>query len=44
LVTKVKLTIGDADAFFPAFEAGFPAPEVVRDTAEFTILRYRRTG
>ena len=41
-VTRVKRTVDGGDAFFPEFEAGFDEPEVVRDTPEFTILRYRR--
>lgn len=41
-VTRVKRTITDGDAFFPSFEADFAAPEIVRDTPEFTILHYRR--
>lgn len=41
-VTRVKRTVENADAFFPAFEERFPAPAVVRDTPDFTILHYRR--
>ncbi len=41
-VTRVKRTVAEGDAFFPEFEAAFAAPEVVRDTPEFTILHYRR--
>jgi dihydrofolate reductase len=40
-LTRVKRTV-EGDASFPAFEAFFPAPTVVRDTPEFTILHYRR--
>lgn len=40
-VTRVKRTVA-GDAYFPEFEAGFPEPQVVRDTPEFTILHYRR--
>lgn len=29
------------DTFFPAFEAGFHAPEVIRETPDFTIKVYR---
>ncbi len=42
LVTRVKRVVSDGDAFFPEFEADFAAPEVVRETPEFTILHYRR--
>ncbi|MBK8478751.1 MAG: dihydrofolate reductase [Opitutaceae bacterium] len=42
-VTKVKRTVAGGDAFFPEFEAEFAAPELVRDTPEFSILHYRRT-
>ncbi len=41
-VTLVKRCVEGGDAFFPEFEAVFAAPEVVRDTPEFTILHYRR--
>jgi len=41
-VTRVKRTVTDGDVLFPEFEAQFAAPEVVRDTPEFTILHYRR--
>lgn len=41
-VTRVKRTIAGGDAFFPEFEADFAAPELVRDTPEFSILHYRR--
>jgi dihydrofolate reductase len=41
-VTRVKRTVEGGDAFFPVFEHLFPAPEIVRDTPEFTILHYRR--
>ncbi len=41
-VTRVKRSVTGGDAFFPEFESGFAAPEVVRDTPEFTILHYRR--
>ena len=41
-VTRVKRTVEGGDAFFPAFEHLFAAPDVVRDTPEFTILHYRR--
>jgi dihydrofolate reductase len=41
-VTRVKRTVEGGDAFFPEFEVAFAAPEVVRDTPEFTILHYRR--
>lgn len=41
-VTRVKRTVAGGDAFFPEFETAFAAPEVVRDTPEFTILHYRR--
>lgn len=41
LVTRVKRAV-DGDAFFPPFEHLFGAPEEVRDTADFTILHYRR--
>ena len=40
-VTRVKRKV-EGDAFFPEFERRFPAPAVVRDTPEFTILHYRR--
>lgn len=40
-VTRVKRTV-EGDAFFPEFESRFPAPTVVCDTPEFTILHYRR--
>jgi hypothetical protein len=43
-VTLVKRRVEGGDAFFPEFEAQFAPPEVVRDTAEFTILHYRRVG
>jgi dihydrofolate reductase len=41
MITRVKRTV-EGDAFFPEFESQFPAPQVVRDTADFTILHYRR--
>lgn len=41
-VTRVRRVVADGDAFFPEFEADFAAPEVVRETPEFTILHYRR--
>ncbi len=41
-VTRVKRTVVGGDAFFPEFEAEFAAPELVRDTPEFSILHYRR--
>ena len=41
-VTRVKRTVEGGDAFFPVFEAQFAAPELVRDTPEFSILHYRR--
>jgi dihydrofolate reductase len=40
-LTRVKREV-DGDAFFPAFEHLFPAPAVVRDTPEFSILHFRR--
>jgi dihydrofolate reductase len=40
-VTRVKRTV-DGDAFFPEFESRFPAPTVVRETPELTILHYKR--
>lgn len=42
LVTRVKRVVEVGDAFFPEFEADFGPPEIVRDGAEFSILRYRR--
>ena len=41
-VARGKRPVAGGDAFFPDFESGFAAPEVVRDTPEFTILHYRR--
>lgn len=41
LLTRVKRTV-DGDAFFPPFEHLFERVEVVRDTPEFTIERWRR--
>jgi len=40
-VTRVKRTVA-GDATFPEFEDRFLPPEVIRDTPEFTILRYWR--
>jgi dihydrofolate reductase len=40
-ITRVK-RLPEGDAFFPPFEDRFPPPAVVRETAEFTILHYRR--
>ncbi len=42
LVTRVKRVVDGGDAFFPDFEADFATPELVREDAEFAILRYRR--
>lgn len=39
-VTRVKRIVA-GDAFFPEFESRFPAPVVLRDTVDFTILHYR---
>ena len=41
LLTRVKRIV-DGDAFFPPFEHLFERVEVVRDTPEFTIERWRR--
>jgi dihydrofolate reductase len=41
LLTRVKQTV-DGDAFFPKFEHLFELAEVIRDTPEFTIERWRR--
>ncbi len=43
LLTRVKRTV-EGDAFFPVFEHLFDLAEVVRDTAEFTIERWRRSA
>lgn len=39
-LTLVKREV-EGDAFFPAFEDRFEAPEEIRDTPEFKILHYR---
>lgn len=41
LLTRVKRTV-EGDAFFPPFEHLFERVEIVRDTPEFTIERWRR--
>lgn len=41
LLTRVKRTV-EGDAFFPPFEHLFERAEVIRDTPEFTIERWRR--
>jgi dihydrofolate reductase len=40
-LTVVKGTY-EGDAFFPPFEDAFAEPEVIRETPEFSILRYVR--
>lgn len=40
-LTRVKREV-EGDAFFPAFEQGFERAEILRDTPEFTIERWRR--
>lgn len=41
LLTRVKRTV-EGDAFFPPFEHLFELAEVIRDTPDFTIERWRR--
>ncbi len=41
LLTRVKRTV-EGDAFFPPFEHLFDLAEVLRDTPEFSIERWRR--
>jgi dihydrofolate reductase len=40
-VTMVKRE-HDGDAYFPEFESGFEIREVIRETLEYDVLRYRR--
>jgi len=40
-VTMVKQE-HDGDAYFPEFESGFEIHEVIRETPEYDVLRYRR--
>jgi len=40
LLTRVKRSVADADAFFPAFEHRLGMREVVLDTPELTIERH----
>ena len=42
-VTMVKRE-HDGDAYFPEFESGFEIREVIRETLEYDVLRYRRLG
>ncbi|MBL9134846.1 MAG: dihydrofolate reductase [Verrucomicrobiales bacterium] len=42
-LTRVKQEVA-GDAWFPAFEHWFERAEILRDTPEFTIERWRRTG
>ena len=41
LLTLVKREV-EGDTFFPPFEAQFELTETIRETPDFTILRYRR--
>jgi dihydrofolate reductase len=34
----------DGDTYFPEFESGFEIQEVIRETLEYDVLRYRRAG
>lgn len=40
LLTRIKRTIQDGDAFFPPFEDRFEMEEVIRETADLRIERY----
>lgn len=41
-LTRIKRPASGGDAFLPPFEADFLPPELLRDTPDFSILKYAR--